>query len=73
MSTCTCPRCRRRFNVLDDEEGQHPCPGCGYEPEMWLDEEDEEFDEELADQMDEDVDCEVELTDDDDPTWPEEE
>ena len=56
MTTCTCPRCRRVFRVPPDEEGQHPCPGCGYEPGMRLDEEDEEFDEELADQMDEEDD-----------------
>jgi PHP family Zn ribbon phosphoesterase len=58
MTTNTCPRCRRVFRVPDDEEGQHPCPGCGYEPGM---------------RLDDDMECDVELTDDDDPTWVEEE
>jgi Zn ribbon nucleic-acid-binding protein len=25
-----CPRCRRRFRVLEDEIGMHDCPHCGY-------------------------------------------
>ena len=69
MTTQTCPRCRRRFNTLPDEEGQHPCPGCGYEPGMRAGHRlgcpggncdcDGEY-------------CDVELIDDD-PTWVEEE
>ena len=60
MTTNTCPRCRRVFRVPPGEEGQHPCPGCGYEPGMRL--------------GDDDVDCDVELCDDDDDaTWVEEE
>lgn len=27
----TCPKCRRHFRVLEDEDdGQHGCPSCGY-------------------------------------------
>jgi Zn finger protein HypA/HybF involved in hydrogenase expression len=35
MATCQCPKCNKRFQVLDDEYGDHPCPNCGYgeEPE----------------------------------------
>lgn len=25
-----CPKCRRGFQVLADEAGQHACPHCGY-------------------------------------------
>ena len=32
MTTNTCPRCGRVFRVLDDEDGEHPCPHCGYAP-----------------------------------------
>lgn len=68
MTTCTCPRCRRRFAVLADEYGEHPCPGCGYEPGMHI-------------PRDPNCRCvmcrgdvDVELVDeDDDPTWVEEE
>jgi uncharacterized Zn finger protein (UPF0148 family) len=54
MTTNTCPRCRGRFSTLADEVGDHPCPWCGYEPGMRL--------------GDDDVECDVELCDDD-PTW----
>ena len=68
MTTHTCPRCRGRFATLDDEEGQHPCPWCGYEPGMHR-------------PRDPNCDCimcrgdvDVELVDDDeDATWVEEE
>lgn len=27
----TCPKCRRHFRVLEDEDdGQHGCPRCGF-------------------------------------------
>ncbi len=28
----TCPNCKRHFRTLPDEEGDHPCPHCGWEP-----------------------------------------
>lgn len=28
-----CPRCTRHFRTLEDEEGMHDCPHCGYGPE----------------------------------------
>ena len=28
----TCPKCKKRFQVLADETGSHPCPKCGYHP-----------------------------------------
>ena len=28
----TCPKCRRHFRTLEDEEGMHECPRCGYAP-----------------------------------------
>ena len=28
-----CPRCRRAFQVLEDEQGMHACPWCGYGPD----------------------------------------
>ena len=37
----TCPRCRRHFRTLEDEEGMHDCPYCGYPP---YEEEDEDLD-----------------------------
>lgn len=30
--TNTCSRCRTVFRVLDDEDGDHPCPKCGWHP-----------------------------------------
>lgn len=43
-----CPKCRKSFRVLEDEQGMHPCPRCGYwigddrtsdqEEDMWEDE-----------------------------------
>jgi hypothetical protein len=30
MATCHCPNCNKRFQVLDAEYGDHPCPHCGY-------------------------------------------
>ena len=68
MTTNTCPRCRRRFNTLPDEVGEHPCPSCGYEPGMHrpLDP--------LCTCLECEGDCDVELVDDDeDATWVEEE
>jgi hypothetical protein len=35
-----CPACKRHFRTLDDEEGMHECPRCGYAP--WHDREPEE-------------------------------
>ena len=26
-----CSKCRYRFRTLDDEEGMHDCPSCGYD------------------------------------------
>ncbi len=26
-----CGRCRHRFRTLDDEEGMHDCPRCGWD------------------------------------------
>jgi Zn finger protein HypA/HybF involved in hydrogenase expression len=34
MATCQCPNCRNRFQVLEDEYGDHPCPNCGYHPDQ---------------------------------------
>lgn len=28
-----CPKCRHQFRTMEDEEGQHDCPRCGYGPE----------------------------------------
>ena len=28
-----CPRCKRHFRTLEDEEGMHDCPHCGYGPQ----------------------------------------
>lgn len=28
-----CPRCRRTFLVMADEQGMHACPSCGYGPD----------------------------------------
>lgn len=39
-ATQTCPKCHQTFSVLADEEGQHPCWRCGYDPSR-----DEETDE----------------------------
>jgi hypothetical protein len=41
-----CPRCRRHFRTLEDEEGMHDCPHCGYGPEDDEPEEPEAEDEE---------------------------
>lgn len=35
-----CPKCKCRFRTLEDEEGMHACPRCGFdahapEPEEW--------------------------------------
>lgn len=31
-----CPRCRKGFATLEDEEGMHDCPHCGFGPdESW--------------------------------------
>ena len=27
-----CPRCSKHFRTLEDEEGMHDCPSCGYAP-----------------------------------------
>jgi hypothetical protein len=62
MTTQTCPRCRRVFRVPPDEEGQHPCPGCGYEPGMRLDDC-------RPGCPGGNCDCDVELVDDEDATW----
>lgn len=32
-ATCRCPRCKKRFKVLADEYGDHPCPRCGCGPD----------------------------------------
>ena len=67
MTTCTCPRCRRRFAVLPDEYGEHPCPSCGWTMGMRLDGC-------RPGCPGGNCDCDVELVDDDDdPTWVEEE
>lgn len=28
-----CPKCRYSYREMDDEQGQHDCPSCGYGPE----------------------------------------
>ena len=28
----TCPRCRKHFRTLEDEENMHDCSKCGYSP-----------------------------------------
>lgn len=30
MAGQLCPKCKTRFQVLDDEQGMHDCPHCGY-------------------------------------------
>lgn len=30
MPNCTCSNCNHKFNVLDDEVGQHTCPNCNF-------------------------------------------
>ena len=32
MTMQRCPSCGHRFAVLDDEQGQHECPRCGFGP-----------------------------------------
>lgn len=32
-----CPKCNRRFRVLDDEQDIHECPSCGYFKEIYVD------------------------------------
>lgn len=27
-----CPNCKHKFRTLEDEEGMHACPHCGYGP-----------------------------------------
>ena len=34
-----CRRCGYAFRVLEDEQGMHPCPRCGPEPDHELDDE----------------------------------
>lgn len=34
MASHTCSNCGCRFAVLDDEQGDHACPRCGWAP--WL-------------------------------------
>ena len=41
----TCPRCKRRFKTLPDEENMHDCPSCGFSPEDLEDDDEEEEDE----------------------------
>jgi rRNA maturation endonuclease Nob1 len=41
-ATNRCPRCGRTFRTLADEYGTHECPYCGYYPEEWAEEEEEE-------------------------------
>jgi len=36
-----CPKCKRYFRTLPDEEQDHPCPACGWEPGDRDDEDDE--------------------------------
>ena len=36
-----CPECGYRYRVLDDERHDHPCPRCGYHPDLEPDEDDE--------------------------------
>ena len=31
VATWACPGCKRRWRVLKDEYGDHPCPHCGWE------------------------------------------
>ena len=38
----TCPECGKHFRVPQGEEGDHPCPRCGYYPHEDLDVEPEE-------------------------------
>jgi hypothetical protein len=26
-----CPNCKRHFRTLEDEEGMHACPSCGFD------------------------------------------
>ncbi len=33
MAANKCPRCKRVFQTLDDEYGEHDCPYCGLRPE----------------------------------------
>ena len=28
----TCWMCKHKFRTMEDEEGMHPCPRCGYDP-----------------------------------------
>ncbi len=37
----TCPECRKHFRILEDEQGMHGCPYCGYSPDYEDEEEDE--------------------------------
>lgn len=48
-----CPSCRQSFRTLEDEEGMHPCPFCGYgdEPD-WIEPEEDEEEEEDDDDSD---------------------
>jgi Zn finger protein HypA/HybF involved in hydrogenase expression len=39
-----CPRCRKSFRTLADEVGDHPCPYCGYDPDEYEDNYEEDGD-----------------------------
>ena len=41
-----CPKCRRHFRTLEDEEGMHACPYCDYWPHEEQDEPESEEEEE---------------------------
>lgn len=30
-----CPRCRRSFRTLEDEQDMHECPSCGFGPDQF--------------------------------------
>ena len=45
-----CPRCKRSFRVLEDEQGMHACPSCGYGPEDDEPEDDPEDDDDDDDE-----------------------
>lgn len=43
MATCRCSKCRHHFSTLEDEQGMHECPSCGYDghdapPCLWCNE-----------------------------------
>ncbi len=44
MTMPLCPKCGKYFRTLEDEQHDHPCPYCGYHPDLEPDEDDDDPD-----------------------------